>query len=569
MQPKTKKDKIGITALYCRLSRDDGMDGESNSIVNQKNLLLQKAKKKGLTDTKFYVDDGYTGTNFNRPGFQQMLSDIEMGYIYAVMVKDLSRLGRDYVSVGNYTDVYFPGHDIRFIAVNDGIDSEEGESEIAPFKNILNEMYARDISKKIRSSHRLRGSMGEPLSQPPYGYMKSAENKKKWVIDPEAAEVVKSIFKMCLEGKGNETIARILQEKQILVPMAYWQNKGLPRGGKKTQPNPYKWCKTTIQKILSQQEYCGDVINFKTCSKSFKNKTRLPNDPENWAIFKDVHEPIIARGDFEKIQTLIAKTKRRAPKAKNGEKSIFCDLLFCGDCHGKLRHHTNTINKDIHYFVCANNKVDYRGDCPGRHYVRADAIEQVVMLELRRMAEFLAADEEAFAELLAQKTDKELLKEKRHDEEELQKAIMRNDTVAQLYEKLYEDNATGKVSDEWFMQLSHKYEVERLELKAKIKTLRQKLSECGQREQERENFTSAIRRFMRMDRLTAPLLRELIDHIDVFETEGTGKSRTQRIVIYYRFVGYVEIPEVSQRPRIKADTRKGVAVEYLTEPLPA
>lgn len=212
--------------------------------------------------------------------------------------------------------------------------------------------------------------------------------------------------------------------------MAYWQSKGLPRGGKKTQPNPYKWCKTTIQKILSQQEYCGDVINFKTCSKSFKNKTRFPNAPENWAIFKDVHEPIIARDDFEKVQTLISKTKRRAPKPKNGEKSIFCDLLFCGDCHGKLRHHTNTINKDIHYFVCSNNKVDYRGECPGRHYVRADAIEQVVMLELHRMAEFLESDEEAFAELLAQKTDKELLKEKKHDEEELQKAIVRNDTVS-------------------------------------------------------------------------------------------------------------------------------------------
>ena len=301
-----------------------------------------------------------------------------MGYIYAVMVKDLSRLGQDYVSVGNYTDVYFPDHDIRFIAVNDGIDSEEGESEIAPFKNILNEMYARDISKKIRSSH--------------------------------------------------------------------------------------------------------------------------------------------------------------------------------------------TINKDIHYFVCANNKVDYRGNCPGRHYVRADAIEQVIMLELQRMAEFLTADEEAFAELLAQKTDKELLREKKYDEAELQKAIARNDTVSRLYEKLYEDNAVGKVSDEWFMQLSHKYEAERLELKTKIKALRQKLSECGQREQERENFTSEIRRFMRMDRLTAPLLRELIDHIDVFETEGKGKNRTQRIVIYYRFVGYVEIPEVSHRPNIVADTRKGVAIEYLTEP---
>jgi len=479
--------------------------------------------------------------------------------------EDLSRLGRDYVSVGNYTDSYFPDHGIRFIAVNDSIDSEEGESEIAPFKNILNEMYARDISKKIRSSHRLRGNMGEPLSQPPYGYQKSPENKKKWIIDPEAAEIVKSIFKMCLDGKGNETIARILQEQKVLVPMAYWQSKGLPRGGKKTQPNPYRWCKTTVQKILSQQEYCGDVINFKTYSKSFKNKRRYDNDPENWMIFKDVHEPVIAREDFEKVQARIAKTKRRAPKPHNGQKSIFADLLFCGDCHTKLRYHTNTINKDIHYFVCANNKVDYRGSCPGRHYVRADAIEQVVMLELRRMAEYLSDDEDAFAELLARKTDKELLREQKRCEEELQKAMTRNDTVSRLYEKLYEDNAIGKVSDEWFMQLSHKYEVERMELKSKITALRKKLSESGKQQQQREGVILAVRRFMQMDYLTAPLLRELIDHIDVFETEGTGKNRTQRIVIYYRFVGYVEIPAAQRHPHYKADTRQGVAIEYLTE----
>ena len=566
MQSKTKKEPIGITALYCRLSRDDGMNGDSNSVANQKHLLSQKAKEMGLPNTKYYVDDGYTGTNFNRPGFQQMLSDIEMGFVSAVMVKDLSRLGRDYVSVGNYTDSYFPDHGIRFIAVNDSIDSEKGESEIAPFKNILNEMYARDISKKIRSSHRLRGNMGEPLSQPPYGYQKSPENKKKWIIDPEAAEIVKSIFKMCLDGKGNETIARILQEQKVLVPMAYWQSKGLPRGGKKTQPNPYRWCKTTVQKILSQQEYCGDVINFKTYSKSFKNKRRYDNDPENWMIFKDVHEPIITREDFEKVQTRIAKTKRRAPKPHNGQKSIFADLLFCGDCHTKLRYHTNTINKDIHYFVCANNKVDYRGNCSGRHYVRADAIEQVVMLELRRMAEYLSDDEDAFAELLARKTDKELLKEQKRCEEELQKAMTRNDTVSKLYEKLYEDNVTGKVSDEWFMQLSHKYEVERMELKSKITALRKKLSESGKQQQQREGVILAVRRFMQMDYLTAPLLRELIDHIDVFETEGTGKNRTQRIVIYYRFVGYVEIPAAPRHPHYKADTRQGVAVEYLTEP---
>ena len=566
MQPKTKKEPIGITALYCRLSRDDGMDGDSNSVANQKRLLSQKAKEMGLSNTKYYVDDGYTGTNFSRPGFQQMLSDIEMGFVTAVMVKDLSRLGRDYVSVGNYTDSYFPDHGVRFIAVNDSIDSEEGESEIAPFKNILNEMYARDISKKIRSSHRLRGNMGEPLSQPPYGYQKSPENKKKWIIDPEAAEIVKSIFKMCLDGKGNETIARILQEQKVLVPMAYWQSKGLPRGGKKTQPNPYRWCKTTVQKILSQQEYCGDVINFKTYSKSFKNKRRYDNAPENWMIFKDIHEPIIAREDFEKVRARIAKTKRRAPKPHNGQKSIFADLLFCGDCHTKLRYHTNTVNKDIHYFVCANNKVDYRGSCPGRHYVRADAIEQVVMLELRRMAEYLSDDEDAFAELLARKTDKELLKEQKRCEKELQKAMARNETVSQLYEKLYEDNATGKVGDEWFMQLSHKYEVERMELKSKITALRKKLSESGKQQQQRESFILAVRRFMQMDYLTAPLLRELIDHIDVFETEGPGKNRTQRIVIYYRFVGYVEIPAAPRHPHYKADTRQGVAVEYLTEP---
>jgi site-specific DNA recombinase len=561
VQPK-KNNKIGITALYCRLSRDDGMDGESNSIVNQKTLLSQKAKEKGLTDTKFYVDDGYTGTNFNRPGFQQMLSDIEMGYIYAVMVKDLSRLGRDYVSVGNYTDVYFPDHDIRFIAVNDGIDSEEGESEIAPFKNILNEMYARDISKKIRSSHRLRGSMGEPLSQPPYGYMKSAENKKKWVIDPEAAEVVKSVFKMCLEGKGNETIARILQEKQILVPMAYWQRKGLPRGSKKTQPNPYKWCKTTIQKILSQQEYCGDVINFKTCSKSFKNKTRLPNDPENWAIFRDVHEPIIARSDFEKVQTLIAKTKRRAPKPQNGEKNMFCDFLYCADCGSKLWYHTNTTNKEIHYFSCSNYKKDTRGNCETRHYIRADAIEQIVMLELKRLAKYLESHEEEFAKLLAEKTNADMLAEQKTLETELNRAIARNEMLTSLFAKTYEDNVSGKLSDEMYMELSHKYEVERLELKTKIFEYKECLAKISEMEQNKDDFLKSVRKFMEMESLTAPMLRELIDHIDVYEKEGGKKNYTQRIVIYYRFVGYLELPS-SDDENYKANTRKGVDVEYI------
>lgn len=563
MQSKNK-NQIGITALYCRLSRDDGTENESNSIGNQKKLLSQKAKEMGLTDTKYYVDDGYTGTNFNRPGFQQLIDDIEIGLVSAVMVKDLSRLGRDYVSVGNYTDSYFPEHNIRFIAVNDAIDSDEGESEMAPFKNILNEMYARDISKKIRSSHRLRGSMGEPLSQPPYGYMKSPENKKKWIIDPEAATVVKSIFKMCLDGKGNETIARTLQENEVLIPMAYWQSKGLNRGGKKTQINPYKWCKTTIQKILSQQEYCGDIINFKTYSKSFKNKRRIENSKENWAVFKDVNEPIIDRETFDTVQKFISKTKRRAPKKENGERSIFNGLIYCGDCHSKMRYHTSTSNKEIHYFTCSDNKVDYRGKCPGRHYVRADALEEVVKLELRRLVEMLEIDESYFAQLLLRKNDEEREKDKKFLESELQKAIARSGTVSQLYEKLYEDNVIGKVSDEWFVELSHKYEKERMDLKAKIADTRYKIEELKNNNSEYGKFISAIRRFMQMDNLTSPLLRELIDHIDIFETEGTGKSRTQRIVIYYRFIGYIELPNVTKQTHI-ADTRKGVAVEYITE----
>lgn len=562
MQSK-KKDNVGITALYCRLSRDDGTDNDSNSIVNQKKLLQKYAKEHGFSNTRSYVDDGYTGTNFNRPGFQKLLEDIEMGYVSVIIVKDMSRLGRDYLQVGYYTDTYFPDRNIRFIAVNDCVDSADGENELAPFRNVMNEMYARDISRKVRSSHRLRGNAGEPLSQPPYGYLKSPENKKKWIIDPEAAQVVQDIFRMCLEGKGNETIARILQEQKVLIPMAYWREKGLGRGGKKAQPNPYKWCKSTIAKILAQQEYCGDVINFKTYSKSFKNKARIPNPEENWAVFKDVHEPIIDRETFEAVQKLTKKTKRRAPKVDNAEKNMFCDLLYCADCGSKLWSHVNTINKDIQYFSCSNYKVDTRGTCETRHYIRADAIEQVVMLELKRMTRFLQSDEEAFADLLAQKTQKDIITEQKALQGELQRCTARNTKVAELYEKLYEDNVSGKVTDEWFMQLSHKYEVERMELKTKIAILNERINNLGTMQQNKNRFIGAIRRFMEMQKLTAPLLRELIDEITVYETEGVGKNRSQRIMIHYKFIGYIEIPECGIN--YKADTRKGVAVEYITK----
>lgn len=526
-------------------------------------MLSKYAKEHGFDNTRFYVDDGYTGTNFNRPGFLKMLEDMDAGYVSTLIIKDMSRLGRDYLQSGYYTESYFPDRNIRFIAINDGVDSINGDNEFIPFRNIMNEMYARDISRKVRSAHRIRGNMGEPLGQPPYGYMKSPENKKKWIIDPPAAAVVRKIFRLFLEGKGIDTIARMMQEDGHLNCTAYWQSKGIGRGGKKVQPNPYKWKCSTISGILQRQEYCGDIINFKTTSRSFKNRRRIDNNPEDWVIFKDVHEPIISREDFEIVQKLAGNVKRRPPKPENGDKNIFCDLLYCADCGKKLWYHTNTNNSNIHYFSCSNYVKDYRGTCPTRHYIRVEGVEQVVIRELARLAAYLEEDEQAFVELLAKKSEKDAQMERKLLQNELQSSIARNEAVARLFEKLYEDNATGKVTDDWFMQLSHKYELERVALKERINEIQIKLHDMDHHKQGYERFVSIIRKLLDMEVLTFPILRELIDRIEVYEAEGTGKSRTQRIAIYYRFVGYLELPAGKINPHYTADLRRGVAIEYI------
>ena len=566
MQKKTAAKQnetiIGITALYCRLSRDDGAEGESNSIANQKKLLDKYAKEHGFTNTKFYVDDGYTGTNFNRPGFQQMLEDMEMGYISTVIVKDSSRFGRNYLEVGQYTDYYFPEHNIRFIAINDCIDSDNGEDDFSAFRNVMNEMYAKDISRKVRSSHRLRGNAGEPLAPPPYGYVKDPENKKKWIIDPDAAEVVRRIFYLCIEGNGNETIARILQDDKVLVPQAYWQSKGMSRGGKKTQPNPYKWCKTTIAKMLEQQEYCGDIINFKSYSKSFRNKTRVENPKENWAIFKDVHEPIIDRETWERVQELTKNSKRRKPKNENVKKSIFTSLLYCGDCGHKLWFNINKQNPSIRFYSCSNYK-GLRGTCESTHYVREDSLEQVVKMELFKLATYLDHDETAFAELLEHKSNKDSLAERKAAESALAAATARSQELLRLYERVYEDNVNGKVTDDWFMRLSHKYEVEQEELKKQMFDLKNKIERLDTAQNSSGSFIRAIRKFMTMQTLTPIVLQELIDKIEVFPIEGTGKNRTQRLVIHYRFVGCIDLPSIVPKHTYKLDSRQGVAIEYL------
>ena len=564
MQTKTKQnnEQIGITALYCRLSRDDGAEGESNAIANQKKLLSKYAKEHGFTNTRFYVDDGYTGTNFNRPGFQQMLEDMEMGYISTIIVKDSSRFGRNYLEVGQYTDYYFPEHNIRFIAINDCIDSENGEDDFSAFRNVMNEMYAKDISRKVRSSHRLRGNAGEPLAPPPYGYVKDPENKKKWIIDPDAAEVVQRIFHLCIEGNGNETIARILQDDKVLVPQAYWQSKGMSRGGKKTQPNPYKWCKTTIAKMLEQQEYCGDIINFKSYSKSFRNKTRVENPKENWAIFKDVHEPIIDRETWERVQALTKNSKRRKPKNENVKKSIFTNLLYCGDCGHKLWFNINKQNPSIRFYSCSNYK-GLRGTCESTHYVREDSLEHVVKMELFKLATYLDHDEDAFVELLEHKTNKDSMAERKAAESALAAATARSQELLRLYERVYEDNVNGKVTDDWFMRLSHKYEVEQEELKKQMFDLKNKIERLDTAQNSSGSFIRAIRKFMTMQTLTPIVLQELIDKIEVFPIEGTGKNRTQRLVIHYRFVGCIDLPSIVPKHTYKLDSRQGVAIEYL------
>ncbi len=424
-------------------------------------------------------------------------------------------------------------------------------------------MYARDISRKVRSAHRIRGNAGEPLGPPPYGYIKDPANPKRWIVEPEAAAVVREIFKMRLEGKGNETIARILSERKVLNCTYYWKARGNNRNGRKWQEDPYKWKDATINSILKRVEYCGDLVNFKTYSKSFKNKHRFKNSDDNYVVFRDIHEPIIDRETFELVQKLRGKTKQRSPKKENGNKSIFADLLFCADCGHKLWFHVNTVNKAIRFFSCSNYVKDYRGTCPTRHYIREDALYEVVRLELRRLSAFLQEDETAFAELLSKKTVEEARAERIVLEEELRKARQRKELVGTLYEKLYEDNALGKVTDEWYSHMSLKYEVERVELKAKIEEIERKLAGMRTAAKNNEYFIRTVRRFMEMDTLTAPLLKELIDRIEVSEVQGKGKNRTQRIVVHYRFAGYIDLEENYFESNFKQDTRQGAAVEYV------
>ena len=560
-QSNNKKSRDVTAFLYERLSRDDNLEGESYSIGNQKKLLAKVAKEKGYTNLVHFLDDGISGVTMDRPGFVEMICQLEQGKAAAVFVKDLSRLGRNYIEVGRLTEEFFPDHDIRLVAVSDNIDTAEGENELAPIRNLFNEWYARDISKKRRISNKIKGNAGEPMGQPPYGYIKDPNDPKHWIVDDEAAQVVRRVYSMTLEGFGTEQIATQLEKDGVLPPRVYWLTKGIKRPGKGKQQPPTKWNSSTITKILSLQEYCGDILNFKTYSKSYKNKKRIDNDRENWVVFQDVHEAIIERAVYEQVQQKRGKIRKR--RTNNGEHNMFSGLLVCADCGSNLHFHFNQGNPEIKYFNCSNYKGN-RGTCTSTHYVRVDFLEEVVLGEIRRLTKFASLYEDEFVKAVighsqqAEQTDRKL------KEKELRTLLARDEELDGLFERIYEDNVSGKLSDDRFAKMSRRYEDEQKELAEKIKKIRSEIEKQSSRSMTTDMFIGLVRKYTRARKLTPRMLNELVEKIEVFNAEKIDGVWEQRLRIHYNCVGTIEIPTVLPLPipEVSVNTRKGVVVNY-------
>ena len=560
-QSNNRKSRDVTAFLYERLSRDDNLEGESYSIGNQKKLLTKVAKEKGYTNLVHFLDDGISGVTMDRPGFNDMMEQLAAGKAAAVFVKDLSRLGRNYIEVGRLTEEFFPEHDIRLVAVSDNIDTAEGENELAPIRNLFNEWYARDISKKRRISNKIKGNAGEPMGPPPYGYKKDPDDPKRWIVDEEAAQVVRRVFRMTLDGYGTEQIATIFSEEKILTPIAYWREKGVNRPGKSKLRGPYMWNSSTITHILSLQEYCGDILNFKTYSKSYKNKKRLANDRENWVIFQDVHEPIIERAVFEQVQQKRGKIRKR--RTHEGERNMFSGLLVCADCGHNLHFHFNQGNPDIKYFNCSNYKGN-RGTCTSTHYVRVDFLEQVVLGEIRRLTKFASQFEDEFVKAVVGHSQQAEATDRKLKEKELKALQARDEELDGLFERIYEDNVSGKLSDDRFARMSRRYEEEQKELAEKIKALRAEIDKQNSQSMTTDMFISLVRKYTRARKLTPRMLNELIEKIEVFNAEKVDGVWEQRLRIHYNCVGAIEIADLIPlpAPEVSVNTRKGVVVNY-------
>ena len=530
-----------ITALYCRLSQDDKQEGDSNSIINQKKILKKYALDRGYTNIQFYIDDGVSGTTFNRAGFQSMIADVEAGKVKRVIVKDMSRLGRDYLQVGMYTEIFFPEHDVHFIAVNDGVDSNQEDNEFTPFRNIINEWYAKDTSKKIRAVKRSKGMAGEHIgSHPPYGYMKNPENKKEWIIDEEAAEVVREIFRLCVGGYGPTRIAHILTERKILCPTYY----ALEKGGKPRTALPadkYTWNGPVVAKILDRMDYLGHTVNFKTHVKSYKVHKTIYNSPDQWKIFEGTHEAIIDKETFEIVQKIRAGKRR---PTRMGEMPMFSGLLYCADCGRKLSFHRKADDPpEKHHYLCENYRSN-TANCT-MHYIRNVVVERIVLENLKEVIQYVSNYEDEFVQMIMdsdmRQRNRELAQKKKRLAE-IQKRIGELDTI---FQRIYEDNIIGKLSDERFMKMSKGYEDEQHTLQTEANEIQSELQQEEKKSVDVKRFLAIVKKYTDLTELTPEILREFIDKIIVHAPDKSSGRRLQEIEIIYNHIGEFDRSKVT------------------------
>ena len=531
-------DQQKITILYCRLSNEDALDGESNSIANQRAILTRYAAERGFTNTRILVDDGYTGTNFNRPGVQEGLSLVEQGLVGTWIVKDMSRFGRDYLQVGRYTEIVFPSYDVRFIAVNDGVDSERGDNDFTPFRNLFNDFYAKDTSKKVRSVLKARGTSGKHMGKPPYGYRFDPADRNHWIVDEDAAPVVKRIFDLSIAGKGPSQIARILEADKVLTAKAlYAQRKGdlLPE-------RPYHWMEQSVVGILERMEYTGCVCNFKTYSKSYKLKKRIPNASEDMFILPDTQEAIVPKEQWDRVQEL-RQHKRRPVKGER--QGMFAGLVVCADCGSKLHFATckNFDGKQDHY-VCAKYKSG-RGTCSA-HYIREDVLRDVVLERIRAVTEYIRADVEGFQEdwLMCRREEQE--KSIREDKRRLEKAKKRLADIDKLITRIYEDMVLGNLSQERYQKMLEGYEAEQASLNNEIIGLDDWVATREEMEDNVDQFLALLEKYVDIPELTQTIVNEFIKQIIVYAPDKSSGKRTQKIKIVFNFLEEVEVPEISE-----------------------
>ena len=540
-------DQQKITILYCRLSNEDALDGESNSIQNQKEFLTRYAAEHGYTNLKILVDDGYTGTNFDRPGVQEGFTLVKQGLVSCWLVKDLSRFGRDYLTVGQYTDIIFPSYDVRFIAVNDGVDSERGDSDgFAAIRNLFNEWYPRDTSKKVRVVFRQKGTSGKHLGKPPYGYRTDPADKDHWIIDEDAAPVVKRIFNLAIDGKGPEQIARILEQDKVLTTKALYakqsENHPDPKKRKKMPERPYHWIGQSVAGILERMEYTGCTCNFKTYSKSYKLKKRIPNAIEDMCIFPDTQEAIVSQAQWDRVQEL-RKNKRRPTKAER--QGLFSGLLFCPDCGNKLHFATckSFDGKQDHY-VCSSYKSG-RGTCSA-HYIREDVLRELVLERIRAVNAYIRQDAESFQEewLQCRRSDQE--RSIREDRKRVEQAKKRLADLDVLLSRLYEDFVLGDLSKERYKKMTADYEAEQERLKLEIEVTEEWLETQETMSADVDAFVALTQKYVDVPELTPTIVNEYIKKIEVFPPDKSSGKRVQKVKIYFNFVDDVEIPVISE-----------------------